>query len=761
MPFVDGESLRDRLTRERQLPIEEAIRIATEVADALQHAHDQGVIHRDIKPENILLQGGHALVADFGIALSARNADSRMTAVGMSLGTPAYMSPEQAIGEATLDARTDIYALGCVLHEMLVGSPPFRESTAHAILAKVLTERPSGIIAQRDRVPAHVEAAVLKSLERNPADRFGSGREFAAALRDPTLTGSTPAALPRRAWPRGWAGAVGAGVLVLAIAGAVWFARERSASANAAAGSNRPAVTILIGGIENRTGDSSFNALLPVLLATTLEQSRAVAIYPRSSVPSVLRRMERAPDTPIDENVGREIVAREGLSAVVLQSITKLGSSFVLVVSVVLPDGRVMTSTRETLTDLSELPARMDAVGQTLRRALGEPSADLARASVRLQEVTSRSLDAVRFYSQGRDRQYAGDARGAIVLLTRAAEIDSEFAMAHGALGAAYTNLQDMEAAAKHLRIAARFAARAPAAEREKILGDFAMARRDFVAACPHFEVLAAERPREVAAHLSLGWCSAWSLDFATAVSATEKAWELQPSPRTRVNRAMVAFLSGNLPKALDNARAAREEAPGMLHGWYVEGKVLIARGELEPARQLYERMVSQGGDLEIEGHRGLADIARSTGRQEARAHPAGIGAQAGVGTREPHRVHEHGDGVGGAGARAEHAQPLPRRDGQRERLAVRSLAGLSPGSGLGTSRSPGGGGCRDPGDRLARHRTLAGIQRSQGALAGGNGAGGFEAPGRHGGRGGGGALRTLGGRVGDAGPRRRGREAR
>ena len=190
MPFVDGESLRDRLIRERQLPIENAISIATEVADALQYAHEHGVIHRDIKPENILLHGGHALVADFGIALAASTTGgTRMTETGMSLGTPTYMSPEQAMGERTLDARTDIYALGCVLYEMLVGDPPFIGSTAQAIVAKVLTEKPHGIIAQRDRVPEHVEAAVLMSLEKLSADRFGSAREFATALRDGT--GST------------------------------------------------------------------------------------------------------------------------------------------------------------------------------------------------------------------------------------------------------------------------------------------------------------------------------------------------------------------------------------------------------------------------------------------------------------------------------------------------------------------------------------------------------------------------------------------
>jgi serine/threonine-protein kinase len=149
MPFVEGESLRDRLARETQLPIDDAIRIATEVADALQYAHDHGVIHRDIKPENILLHGGHALVADFGIALAASTTGgARMTETGMSLGTPTYMSPEQAMGERTLDAHRCVRA-GCVLYEMLVGDPPFIGSTAQAIVAKVLTEKPHGIIAQR------------------------------------------------------------------------------------------------------------------------------------------------------------------------------------------------------------------------------------------------------------------------------------------------------------------------------------------------------------------------------------------------------------------------------------------------------------------------------------------------------------------------------------------------------------------------------------------------------------------------------------
>src|SRR4051812_9160033 len=152
MPFVEGESLRDRLRREKQLPITDAVRLATEVAGALDYAHRHGVIHRDIKPENILLHDGSALVADFGIALAVSSAGggSRMTETGMSLGTPHYMSPEQAMGDRDITARADVYALGCVTYEMLIGDPPFTGSTAQAIIAKVMTEKPVSLQRQRE-----------------------------------------------------------------------------------------------------------------------------------------------------------------------------------------------------------------------------------------------------------------------------------------------------------------------------------------------------------------------------------------------------------------------------------------------------------------------------------------------------------------------------------------------------------------------------------------------------------------------------------
>ena len=194
MPYIAGETLRARLERARPLPVPEALRIVREVAGALESAHRQGVVHRDIKPENILLHEGSALVADFGIALAVQSASgARMTQTGLSLGTPQYMSPEQAMGERGLDARSDIYALGAVTYEMLAGDPPFTGSTVQAIVARVLSERPTALRLLRDTVPPGVEEAVATALAKLPADRFDSAKAFADALATPSAAAATPA----------------------------------------------------------------------------------------------------------------------------------------------------------------------------------------------------------------------------------------------------------------------------------------------------------------------------------------------------------------------------------------------------------------------------------------------------------------------------------------------------------------------------------------------------------------------------------------
>ena len=193
MPYIQGETLREKLDREQQLSIAEAVSIASEVADALQCAHEQGVVHRDIKPENILLRNGRAIVADFGIALAvSAAAGGRMTETGLSLGTPHYMSPEQATADKHITNRSDIYSLGSVLYEALTGEPPHTGSSAQMVVMKIVTDVARPVRELRKSVPTHVAAAVAKALEKLPADRFDSAKAFAEALHNPAFTSPVP-----------------------------------------------------------------------------------------------------------------------------------------------------------------------------------------------------------------------------------------------------------------------------------------------------------------------------------------------------------------------------------------------------------------------------------------------------------------------------------------------------------------------------------------------------------------------------------------
>ena len=190
MPYIEGESLRDRLDRDKQLPIEQAVSITRKIAAALDYAHRHDVVHRDIKPENILLHEGEPLVADFGIALAVSEAGGeRLTGTGLSLGTPYYMSPEQATGDRQIDARTDIYSLGCLLFEMLAGEPPHTGSNAQAVLARILTEPPRALRTLRPSVSPGLERVVAKALSRLPADRYATASAFAEALSSTDLVG--------------------------------------------------------------------------------------------------------------------------------------------------------------------------------------------------------------------------------------------------------------------------------------------------------------------------------------------------------------------------------------------------------------------------------------------------------------------------------------------------------------------------------------------------------------------------------------------
>jgi serine/threonine-protein kinase len=323
MPLVEGETLREKLNRETQLAVDEAVRIAREVLDALEYAHQHGIVHRDVKPENILLHGGHAMVADFGIALAvSAAAGGRMTETGLSLGTPHYMSPEQATAEKEITARSDVYSLGSVLYEMLTGSPPHVGSSAQQIIMKIITTPAEPVTVHRKSVPPNVAAAVAKSLEKLPADRFESAKAFADALGNSefltahsTAARSQPAAVRVRAWQ--WTSAVLAAGLVIS---AVWgTTRKGSVSkkvvrlefrSGAAMSVSWPSLTALPDGSGVLYCDGTdgrirhWASLIPEPVAAITGGCRAVAFSPDgrylvvTGAPTALTVISLAGDTP-------------------------------------------------------------------------------------------------------------------------------------------------------------------------------------------------------------------------------------------------------------------------------------------------------------------------------------------------------------------------------------------------------------------------------------------------------------------------------
>ncbi len=306
MPFVEGETLRAKLERERQLPLDEAIRIVVAVAHALNYAHGHGVIHRDLKPENILLQAGQPVVADFGIALAVSKAGgARITQTGLSLGTPQYMSPEQATGDRTVDGRADIYSLGALAYEMITGEPPHVGSTSQAIIAKLMTEAVRPLTVLRPTVSPQVDRAVRRALEKLPADRFTSANEFADALTDSesgahataglTAAAGAPVRARRTRELVAWSVAALAMTALLVLAA---FSRGRSASASIEANVVRVAVQSPTGvHFALRADGLAVSADGSRILYLTRWRSRPVRYrrYSRTRmVPAVIRRTSRS-----------------------------------------------------------------------------------------------------------------------------------------------------------------------------------------------------------------------------------------------------------------------------------------------------------------------------------------------------------------------------------------------------------------------------------------------------------------------------------
>jgi len=478
MPFVEGESLRARLIRQKQLPVEDAVQIAREAAQALEYAHQHGVIHRDIKPENILLTtDGSTLVADFGIARALGGGDERLTGTGLSVGTPAYMSPEQASGERDLGATTDVYSLGCVLYEMLAGEPPFTGPTPQAILAKALSGETPRVRVVRPGVSQALERAVTRALESVAADRFASAADFSRALAAPAVSSGlgptvmTPAATLRpthRPWAIGVAAALGLGVVVGA--GLLWQ-RSHHAGDPGTAGPRRLAVLPF----ENlgRPEDEYFADGMTDEVRGKLAALPALSVVARTSSSEYKRTTKRPAE------IGRELGVQYLLTATVRWDQSG-GGSRVRVSPELIRASDASTTWQQpfeaVLTDVFTVQGQIAGqVAQALDVALG------AKEKQSLPEKPTENLAAYDAFLKGQAaRVYDlgfGSLQRASGFYEQAVALDSTFAQAWAQLARTRANLYSMAqytdvAAARHA--AERAVALAPTrAEGHLALGDY------------------------------------------------------------------------------------------------------------------------------------------------------------------------------------------------------------------------------------------------------------------------------------------------
>ena len=635
-PYVEGESLRQRLIVEHQLPQDEAVRLTTEVAQALDYAHRKGIVHRDIKPDNILLADGHAMVADFGIARAVRESGGeRLTQTGVTLGSPAYMSPEQCAGRPDIDGRSDLYNLGCTLYEMLAGQPPFT-GPAESLAYQHLNLTPRPIRELRPSVTPAVEAALTRALAKTPADRFASAALFAAALDgagaavtpipQPTVPSASPTA--KRPASRLRVAAIFAVAAIGVLAFTLWRSGVFRRAGNRA---DAPRQWVWLAEFDGPADDRSLAPAARDLVAAALEQSKALAVVPREQVRIALHNAQLPDTTLIDGEVARQLAFRSSIPVVIEGRVGRLGSAYTLSLKATnAEDARVIGNVSGQAATERELVPALTQLARKLRRGLGEQVDAFAGARTWLDAPTS-SFEAFKIYKKGNDLLNSGEAWGAVPLMRQAIAIDSAFATAWAGLGTAWSNLGREDSALAAHQMALRHADRLTPIRRYDVEAKVAVLRGDNPATIAAYDALLALGPSPVERAMALNNKALALARLGRAEEAlalTRQAAEAQPvgpsslnlsniadqligMRRTREAREVLADLRGPLGtlnlmevcmverswRSADSLASLLEAVPGPLLqsiATAARSSIQAERGELGAALLSLERVVGE-----------------------------------------------------------------------------------------------------------------------------------------------------------------------
>ncbi|MBV9341335.1 MAG: protein kinase [Acidobacteria bacterium] len=618
MELLSGQTLASRLLAGR-LSLDIVIKLGIQIAEGLAAAHDHGILHRDLKPGNLGLtaDGQRVKILDFGIAKlmnpNPSDVTQSMTDIGIARGTLAYMAPEQLRGE-NLDGRADIYAAGSVLYEMATGKRSHAQAQTALLINAVLNETPTPPSRLNQEIGPELEAIILKALEKDPERRYSSARQLAADL-ERLRTSTIPVALHEAARRHSRRSLrppmVAIGILALAVV--AWQAWRRLRPHPIFT----PRPILLVGEFENRTGEPMFDNTVREMLTSSLEQSHLVQVFPAVRVADVLQRMGRAPTQVIDENTAREISQREGLQAFLTGAIVRLARTYVLLARVESASGSNIMTAQASAASPDDIPAQVDNIAESVRRKLGESLQGLKEHSVPLEKVTSRSLDAVRYFTLGKQSLYSGDPSAAMLMFKKAIELDPRFAVAHEYLGITYHYLNQYDNSVEEIREAAQLAERVSEPERLRIMAAYSSTLLDLQKECENYQLLAQLQPLNPAPYVNLGVCNKDLYDYTLAVAFTEKALQLVPQSDVRINLASQLLGEGDTDSALKLAEGLAKEFANNLWAEAVLGRAYIAAGRFEDARQAFKSMMRIGPDAETAAQLSLADLAMSGGQYQ------------------------------------------------------------------------------------------------------------------------------------------------